>query len=106
MADNMICELCERDVSGITEHHLVPKCTRKRKYVKRTFDKEYLEETIEVCTECHSTIHKFFDGNELARDLYTKELLLENEKMQKFLGWVKKQKEKTHPYMHTRKREK
>ena len=81
----MLCELCERDMDALTAHHLIPKQNTKRK-------KEDFSPTINICSPCHRQIHILFDNKHLAQELNTLEKLKNDEKMQKFLAWVKKQK--------------
>ena len=102
----MICELCKREVCEITKHHLVPKGTRKKKLISKKFDKNYFEKTIWVCCLCHQQLHKFYTEIELAKDFWSLELILADEKICKFLEWAKKQHPKTHPWMCVRRKEK
>ena len=90
----MICELCQREVSELTEHHLVPKCTHKRNSIKKRFTKEELLKTVPACRECHKQLHDFYSEIELATNYYKKELILSDPKFSKFIEWVKKQRPK------------
>lgn len=80
----MPCQLCDRDVSSLTEHHLVPRQHTKRKKLD-------LGETIDICPACHRQIHVLFDNRRLAEELNTVERLQTNPEMAKFLAWVRKQ---------------
>jgi len=88
----MNCNLCSRDFERLEEHHLIPKCKRKQNYVKKNFKKSDLKVTIPLCKDCHSMLHEFFQEKELMRTLFTKDLILGNEKIQNYLKWIKKQK--------------
>ncbi|MBD2021105.1 HNH endonuclease [Leptolyngbya sp. FACHB-36] len=79
-----VCELCERDVAALTEHHLTPRQKTKRKHLDPG-------PTIALCPACHRQIQVLFDHNRLARDLNTAEALKRDPQMQKFLAWVSKQ---------------
>jgi len=89
------CPMCER-VVPLTFHHLRPRITHS-KYVKQGFSKEQLLTTgIDVCRACHSQIHTLFSNEELAKSFYTLELLLENEKVQKWVKYISKQRPTKH----------
>lgn len=83
------CLICERHCS-LTRHHVYPRETHK-KMIKQGIDNKALQETIAICRMCHSTIHRFFSNDELARSYYTMELLLSNEKYYKYAKWASMQ---------------
>src|ERR1043165_9165358 len=72
------CELCLRHVSGISQHHLVPRS-------------EGGAATIALCAACHSTLHRFFTNRTLARELNTIEALRRTPEVERYLAWVRKQ---------------
>jgi hypothetical protein len=74
------CDLCEREVSCLTVHHLVP---RQKKGTGGP--------TADLCPACHRQIHIFFDNARLARELNRVERLKDEPRMQRFLAWVRKQ---------------
>ncbi len=74
----MICILCERDVERFSKHHLTP-ASRGGK------------ETVPICEDCHSSIHRFFTNIELERVYNTVEKLLEHEDFKKHIKWLSKQ---------------
>jgi hypothetical protein len=78
------CELCQREMDKLTLHHLVPRQNTKRK-------KQDPGETVNICSACHRQIHTLFDNKLLAKELNTLEKLSAEPQMQKFLGWVRKQ---------------
>ncbi|MBD2081829.1 HNH endonuclease [Leptolyngbya sp. FACHB-17] len=80
----MPCQLCDRDVPILTEHHLVPRQHTKRKKLDPG-------ETIDICPACHRQIHVLFNNRRLAQELNTVEQLKSNPEMAKFLAWVRKQ---------------
>jgi len=80
----MPCQLCDRDVPALTEHHLVPRQQTKRKKLD-------LGETIDTCPACHRQIHVLFNNRQLAQELNTVEQLKSHPEMAKFLAWVRKQ---------------
>ena len=75
------CPLCEREVqeTAFSDHHLVPKSRGGAR-----------KEKVPICIDCHGAIHKFFDNRRLEVDLNTVEALLAEEKMSRFLSWLKK----------------
>ncbi|WP_026463203.1 hypothetical protein [Adhaeribacter aquaticus] len=76
--DISVCELCNREVSFVTKHHLLP----KQEGGKHT-------ETVGLCQPCHSTIHLTFSNQELARSFRTIQDLQKAEALQKYLNWIK-----------------
>lgn len=80
------CELCGIECD-VTKHHLIPQSRIRNKYKDIKEDPTNL---LWVCRSCHDQIHSLFDETSL-RDLYsTKEKLLSNDAMRKFIQWKKK----------------
>jgi 5-methylcytosine-specific restriction endonuclease McrA len=77
MAQNHICELCNRNVSIITKHHLIPLQKGGKKF-----------ETLSLCTTCHQQIHALFTNRELATHYHTLESLRRDEKIIKYLRFI------------------
>lgn len=80
----MPCQLCQRSVDDLTEHHLVPRQYTRRHHLPTS-------ETVLLCRPCHKQIHTLFDNHTLARDLNTLERLQAEPRLQKFVAWVRKQ---------------
>ncbi len=80
----MHCQLCDRAVARLTDHHLVPRQHTKRKKLDPG-------ETIKICPACHRQIHTLFDNRQLAQELNTIDALKNHPDMAKFLAWVRKQ---------------
>lgn len=80
----MQCQLCDRAVPRLTEHHLVPRQHTKRKKLDPG-------ETIDICPACHRQIHTLFENRQLAQELNTIDALKFHPDMAKFLAWVRKQ---------------
>jgi 5-methylcytosine-specific restriction enzyme A len=76
-----ICELCNREVSFVTRHHLLPK-EEGGKYFP----------TVNLCQPCHSTVHLNFTNQELAQNLHSIDALQKAEPLQKYLRWVRSKK--------------
>lgn len=77
MSEGLLCPLCEREVSVLTDHHIVPK---SRGGV----------ELVAICVDCHKQVHALFDNKTLETQLNTVESLLANEQFLKYLKWVRK----------------
>lgn len=84
--ENGYCLMCERKLK-LTKHHLYPKETHKI-MIKKGIKKEILSSTILICRMCHSTIHRFFSNIELAKEYYSLDLLLSNQKVYKYCKWA------------------
>ena len=78
----MKCELCDREVAQITEHHLKPKSRLK---------KGETTPTIWICSACHRQIHVLFSNLQLADEYNRLERLRDEPRMAKFLAWIRKQ---------------
>lgn len=75
------CQICQREVPDeyMEEHHLVPKVKGGK-------------EKIDVCCPCGDQLHLLFTIREL-KELYNSlEALLANERVQKWIKFVRKQK--------------
>jgi hypothetical protein len=91
MNDAKRCELCHREVGFLTQHHLIPRTTHKRKKRREGFTQEELNRVIWICAPCHKNIHAVLTEKELAEDFNTIEKLLGFPAIAKFTAWVKKQ---------------
>jgi 5-methylcytosine-specific restriction endonuclease McrA len=82
------CEICDREHVPLTYHHLIPR-QMHAKAVKRGWHKEWeLNKVAWLCRACHSYVHKIASNEELAREWFSVELLLEREDVQKWATWV------------------
>lgn len=77
----MICQICQRDVPDqyMEKHHLIPRV-------------KHGKEKIDVCSPCGDQLHLLFDIRELKYEYNTLEKLLANERVQKWIKFVRKQK--------------
>lgn len=75
-----LCPLCGRHMPQgcYDEHHLIPK----------TFGGV---ETVRLHKICHDKLHHTFSEREMAQWYHTLDQLLQDEQIQKFVKWVKKQ---------------
>lgn len=78
MAQNHICELCNKNVSIITEHHLIP-LEKGGKHFKIAY----------LCTTCHTQIHALFTNRELASRYNSLNSLKNDIRIIKFLKFIK-----------------
>jgi len=70
------CWLCDRPLgTRVQWHHVVPKAKGGR-------------ETVPLHPICHRTIHAHFTNAELARAAGSREVLLRNEAVGRFLRWI------------------
>lgn len=74
------CQLCQREVSHITLHHLIPKEEGGKNSGK-----------VQLCQPCHSTIHFNFTNKELAKFYFNLERIIDSGRLSTFLKWIKKQ---------------
>lgn len=82
------CELCSRDWVPLSYHHLIPRFVHD-KAVKRGWHKtEDLQNVAWLCGACHRFVHQFKTHEELAREYYTVQRLLDEEEVQKWVDWV------------------
>lgn len=84
------CELCQRQ-SMLTAHHLIPRKLHRRKHFKKHFEKAELQNTISICRECHSGLHKMYDEMHLGKTLNTVDKLLRDPQVKKHVEWVARQ---------------
>jgi hypothetical protein len=87
--DQTICALCLRELP-LTFHHLIPRLTHKKKWVKAQFA-ERLQDGIWVCRSCHSAIHRFIPHVDLARTYHTLDALFQHEELGKYVRWSQTQ---------------
>ncbi|KAL1587159.1 hypothetical protein WHR41_04459 [Cladosporium halotolerans] len=82
------CEICEREHLPLTYHHLIPRSTHA-KAVKRGWHADWeLANVAWLCRACHSFVHRLASNEELARELFSVELLMEREEVVKWAAWV------------------
>ena len=73
------CELCNREVSQLTERHLVPKERGGKDFP-----------TANLCITCHKQIHALYTNRELAARLFTIDRLSNDEKIKRYLKFISK----------------
>jgi len=86
------CAICGRKIE-LTFHHFIPRSMHSNKWFEKRYTKEQMKsQGCGVCWDCHSFIHTTFDEKELGREYNSLEKILANEKIQKFIPFVRKQK--------------
>jgi len=85
-----ICELCGRE-NILSFHHLIPRCLHTNKWFKKMYTKLEMNKGIKVCKyECHKEIHSQISEKELGKSYNTLELLLNHDKIKKYVKWIQK----------------
>ena len=75
-----VCVFCDRvGVAGMHVHHIIPKCKGGK-------------DTEPTCGSCGSFIHATWSHNELRDTSNTVEKIKADERFQKYLCWLRKQK--------------
>jgi len=83
----MNCELCMVEASH-NFHHLIPRTVHSNKWFKKRYTRAQMAEGIDVCWECHKTIHRLIPSEKvLGRSYNTVELLLGHEEVAKYVLW-------------------
>ncbi len=82
------CSLCNRTVQRLTRHHLVPRTRHKNKRNKKTFDRQEIHGTVDLCSPCHRHIHTVLDNKELEREYNTLEALRTHPDVGRFVEWI------------------
>ncbi|KZV74127.1 hypothetical protein PENSPDRAFT_573500 [Peniophora sp. CONT] len=84
------CELCDRTVP-LTYHHLIPRSTHVKVKKKGWHPESMLNSVAWLCRPCHSAVHHVASNEELAKNYYTLDLLLEREDIQRWRKYAAKQ---------------
>ena len=83
--------MCEREVSFLTQHHLIPRAEHRRKKRRPGLTQVFLNTVIWICAPCHKNIHAVLTERELADEHNSVETLLAYPGIAKFTAWVRKQ---------------
>lgn len=84
------CEICGRSWIPLSYHHLIPRMVHDKVVKRGWHKKEDLQNVAWLCGACHRFVHHFKNHEELARDYYTVDLLLEEEEVQQWANWASK----------------
>jgi len=77
----MKCSICHRETPEefVEQHHLVPRAKGGKK-----------GETVPVCIDCGDQLHQVFSNTELKKGFNTVEAIVADERIQKWVKWVRK----------------
>ncbi|KAL9053846.1 MAG: hypothetical protein Q9206_003776 [Seirophora lacunosa] len=82
------CEMCERDWIPLSYHHLIPK-QMHTKAIKRGWHEEWrLNSVAWLCRACHSFVHRIATNEELAKEYWTVERLMQRDDVVAWAKWV------------------
>jgi 5-methylcytosine-specific restriction endonuclease McrA len=84
------CEICERSWVPLTYHHLIPREVHAKVLKRGWHREEQLQNVAWLCRACHTFVHHVASNEELAKEWFTVERLLERDDVVKFAGWVGK----------------
>lgn len=86
------CELCGSTTDELNFHHLIPVSQHNKNKIKKLFERSFMKSNgIYICRfYCHRQIHKLVSEKDMAIKYYTKELLIENDAIKKFIEWRSK----------------
>lgn len=82
------CEICERDWIPLSYHHLIPRGVHGKALKKGWHDEWMLNRVAWLCRACHSFVHRMAGNEELAREWFTVERILEREDVRDWARWV------------------
>lgn len=82
------CEMCDRDWVPLTYHHLIPKQVHAKVLKRGWHEESQLGNVAWLCRACHSFVHKMAGNEELAREWFTIERVLEREDVRRWAAWV------------------
>lgn len=82
------CEICERDWIPLSYHHLIPRGVHAKVLKRGWHDEWTLNSVAWLCRACHSFVHRMATNEELAREFYTVERIMEREDVQDWAKWV------------------
>ncbi|TVY17788.1 hypothetical protein LARI1_G004084 [Lachnellula arida] len=82
------CEICLREWVPLTFHHLIPRAVHAKVLKRGWHTEDRLESVAWLCRACHSFVHRVASHEELAREWFTVERLMEREDVRRFGEWV------------------
>jgi hypothetical protein len=83
------CEFCQRHISNLTRHHLIPRTRHRNKKTRRQFDRQAMTTRIAwLCRPCHKQLHALFSEKELAESYHHLDALRQHPEMQHFIEWI------------------
>lgn len=82
-----LCELCLAE-EAYNFHHSIPRTLHSNKWFKKRFTREEMGRGLNLCKQCHSTIHEIVpDEKELGRRWNTRDKLLAHPQIGAYVAW-------------------
>lgn len=89
----MDCSLCLRDREFLEFHHLIPRANHTNKWFRKNYSNyDMTHRGINICTECHVALHRFYPAKQLGKEFNTRDQILSDEKMVNAIRFIRKQK--------------
>jgi hypothetical protein len=85
----MLCELCEAEEAH-SFHHLIPRTVHSNKWFKKRHTRQQMQAGLQLCKQCHTTIHDLVQEKELGRHFNTREKLAAHPPIARYLDWKRK----------------
>jgi hypothetical protein len=82
------CEICQRTWIPLTYHHLIPRGVHAKVLKRGWHTEDQLNNVAWLCRACHSFVHRVASLEELAKEWYTVEKLMERDDVRRFGEWV------------------
>ncbi|MCJ1287823.1 hypothetical protein MMC26_007175 [Xylographa opegraphella] len=82
------CEICDRGWIPLTYHHLIPRQLHEKALKRNWHDGWRLNSVAWLCRACHSFVHRIASNEELAKELWTVDLLMGRKDIQSWAKWV------------------
>ena len=82
------CEICLRDWIPLTAHHLIPRSTHAKALKRGWHPASDLNNLAYLCRACHSFVHRIASNEDLAREWYTVERIMERDDVKRWSGWA------------------
>ncbi len=85
-----LCQFCGCE-DAYNFHHFIPRSVHSNKWFKKNFTRQEMSEGIDVCKQCHNTIHDLIpDEKELGKEYNTQEKLAAHPKIATYLRWKRR----------------
>lgn len=99
------CELCDRQVEGLTKHHLIPRARHHNKKTRKQFERTEMTSQIAwLCRPCHKQVHALFSEKELAESYFEVNRLRQHSEIKRFIKWIANKPADFLPRTYTRRR--
>ena len=85
MSENL-CELCACE-AAYNFHHLIPRTLHSNKWFKKRYTRDQMQEGLQVCKQCHNTLHDLICEKDLGRNYHSRELLLAHPQVARYVSW-------------------